>query len=109
MSSENVDKIAKEITSAILKSAARTIPRGCRRKYKPFWNKNLDIAVKAKEKARTRLENNPTTTNRIAYNRTAAEVRKLTNSYKREKFRTACNDLDLHREGHKALGTCPQS
>ena len=74
MSAENIDKVAKEITSAILKPAARTMPRGCRRKYKPFWNKNLDIVVKAKEKYRSKLENNPKTTNRIAFNRTAAEV-----------------------------------
>ena len=69
MSSENIEKIAKEITSAILKAAAQAIPRGSMRKYKPLWNKNLDIAVKAKEKARPRLENNPTTTNSITYNR----------------------------------------
>ena len=102
LSSENVEKIAKDITSALLKAAAETIPRGCRKKYKPFWNKNLEIAIKAKEKARSRLENNPTIPNKISYNRTAAEVRKLTNSSKREKFRKTCNDLDLNREGHKA-------
>ena len=62
-----------------------------------FWNKNLEIAIK--EKARSRLENNPTNPYRISYNRTATEVRKLTNSPKIEKCRKTCNDLDLNREG----------
>ena len=102
MTSQNVDKISEEITSAILKAATQTIPRGCRKKYKPFWNKTLEAAVQSKEKSRKKFEKNPTTFNKCAYNRASAKVRKLTNSSKREKFQKTCNDLDLHREGHKA-------
>ena len=62
----------------------------------------MEIAVKAKEKARQKYENNPSVPNKIAYNRTAAEARKIIISSKREKFKTTCNDLDLATEGHKA-------
>ena len=102
MTTKDVEKIGKEITSAIITAATQTIPRGCRKKYKPFWNKNLEIAVKIKEKCRNNLEKKPTTSNKIAYNRASAKVRKITNVSKREKFRKTCHDLDLHREGHKA-------
>ena len=44
-------------------------------KCNPFWNQNLESAVQSKDKARVRLEKNPTTSNK---------ARKLTNSSKRE-------------------------
>ena len=41
MTSKNQEEINKSVTSAIVKSASLSIPKGCRRKYKPFWNENL--------------------------------------------------------------------
>ena len=102
LSSGNVETISKNINSAILKAASLTIPRGCRKKYSPFWNDNLETAVQAKEKARKKYEEKPTISNEIAYNRTAAAVRKITISSKRETFQKVCTDLDLATEGHKA-------
>ena len=102
LTSENIDSISKDINSAILTAASQTIPRGCRKKYSPFWNENLETAVQAKEKARQKYEENPTIPNKIAYNRTAAAVRKISISSKREKFQRTCADLNLATEGHKA-------
>ena len=102
ISSNDIEKISKAITDRIKKAASQCIPKGCRRKYKPFWNENLELAIQAREKARKRLEKNPTISNKIAYNRTTAEARKIVNSSKREKFITTCNDLDLTKEGNKA-------
>ena len=101
MSTENTDEIGEAITKAIHKAASISIPKGCRKKYKPFWNEELDSAVKAREKARKRVEENPSVPNRIAYNRTTAEVKLLTNTLKREKFKTTCRNLDLARDGNK--------
>ena len=102
MSSGNVEKLEKEISSEIIKAASLCIPKGCRKKYKPFWNKNLDIAVTAREKARKRLEKSPTVPNRIAYNRTSAEAKRLINSSKKETFQNTCRNLDLAKDGNKA-------
>ena len=101
MSTENIDEIGKAITNAIHKAASISIPKGCRKKYKPFWNEELDSAVKARENARKRVEENPSVPNRIAYNRTTAEVKLLTNTLKREKFKATCRNLDLARDGNK--------
>ena len=102
LTSGNVESISKEVNSAILKAATETIPRGSRKKYSPFWNDNIETAVQAKEKARQHFEKNPSIPNKIAYNRTAAAVKKLCISAKRETFQKACTDIDLATEGHKA-------
>ena len=99
MTSGNVETISEEINSAILKAASLTIPRGCRKKYSPFWSNNLEIAVQAKEKARQKYEENPTIPNKISYNRTAAVVRKLTISSKRESSRKPAMTLTLQMKG----------
>ena len=102
ITSQDVDSICKEVNSAIIKAASLTIPKGCRKKYSPFWNDNLETAVQAKEKARQKLENDPSVPNKIAYNRTAAAVRRIAITSKRSKFQNTCNDLDLATEGHRA-------
>ena len=101
MTSNDENKIGKNITSAIKKAAELSIPRGCRKKYSPFWNQNLDLAVQAREKARKRLEENPNIPNQIAYNRASAEAKRLINVSKREKFQNTCANLDLNKDGNK--------
>ena len=56
-----------KISSAILKTAKKTIPQGNHRKFKPFWNKDLDDAVKSREKLE-RLLKNRTQANKTNYN-----------------------------------------
>ena len=102
MTSGDTEKIYDSITSAILKAASTAIPKGCQKKYKPFWNVELETAVQAREKARLRKEENPSVPNRIAFNRASAQVKRLTTSSKRENFRSTCSKLDLANDGHKA-------
>ena len=102
MTSNNIEEIVKDISTTILKAASMNIPKGCRKKYKPFWTENLNTAVKDREKARKKIEDNPTIQNRIAYNRASAEVKLMTNKLKRERFKTTCKNLDLARDGNKA-------
>ena len=66
MTSNNEDEINASMTDAILKATSMLITRGCRRKYKPFWNKELEVAVQTREK---KHEKTPTIPNKIAYNR----------------------------------------
>ena len=95
MTSDDTNKIYEAISSSILKAASLSIPKGCRQKYKPFWNDELETAVNAREKARSRKEKNPSIPNRIAYNRATAQVKILVNSSKRDNFRSTCSNLDL--------------
>ena len=103
LTKSNHHKIVNEETESFFKASSLTIPKGCRKKYKPFWNQNLDLAVQAREIARKRLEDDPTHVgNKIAYNRTAAIATRVLNSSKKNTFIQTCAELDLKREGTKA-------
>ena len=52
LTNRKYSKIENEATAAILRASSLSIPKGCRKKYKPFWNQNLDLAVHAREIAR---------------------------------------------------------
>ena len=97
-----VEDVYGKISSAILKTAKKTIPQGNHRKFKPFWNKDLDDAVKSREKARKILEKNRTQANKTNYNRLTAKVRLLTKKSKRNHWKKTCQQLDLNKQGHKA-------
>ena len=49
---QDLDHMNNNVTEAILNAAAQCIPRGCRAKYKPFWNENIASAVSQREVAR---------------------------------------------------------
>ena len=69
----DINDFNQAVTDAILKAAALSIPRGCRKQYQPFWNPDLETAVKDREAARKCFEESPTTPNKIAYNRASAK------------------------------------
>ena len=99
---QSIDKSFQEICSFILKAARESVPQGNFKKYKPFWNKDIQIAVRARRKARKKAAKQPTPENRAAYNRQTARVRLLTRTGRREKWRNVCQNLDLHKDGKKA-------
>ena len=99
---QDIDHINKAVTEAILTAAQQSIPRGCRAKYKPFWNKHLAVTVTNRETARRNLIKNDTVENRIAYNKASAISKREVLTAKRDKFHTSCGNLDLSREGSKA-------
>ena len=50
------DEVCQKIIDSILKAARQHIPRGNRKKFKPFWNKELEETVKLRRKARKKAE-----------------------------------------------------
>ena len=69
------DNLCELITSSIKNAAEKSIPQGCRKVYKPFWNKYIENAVRGRETARTTLGNNPNMDNKILYNKACAQVK----------------------------------
>ncbi|GFR81082.1 RNA-directed DNA polymerase from mobile element jockey [Elysia marginata] len=94
--------LCSQITEGILKAAADCIPRGCRKAYKPFWNTNIEQAVKTRQEARKQMEKNPTIENKILYNKTSALVKRKVKAAKKEKWTKTCEYLDLRKDGAKA-------
>ena len=97
-----VDEVCTEICKVIAKAVKENVPKGNHKKYRPFWNKDLETAVKERKKSRRTVERNNTPENRTAYNRLTAKVRYLTRTSKREHWRNSCQSLDLNKDGRKA-------
>ena len=104
IANNNIDKVSTDICQAISTAAKQTIPRGSFKKYKPFWSQDLQTAINERQKARKAMKQNPSTENRINYNRCTAKVRLLTKTGKRTSWRETCSKLDLNKEGKKAWG-----
>ena len=89
-------------TKSILNAAKDSIPRGCRRNYKPFWTPEIEEAVKQRREARKLLEEDPNLKNKINYNRTSAIAKRTIKIAKKNKWVTTCEALDLNKSGKKA-------
>ncbi|MCG8429847.1 MAG: hypothetical protein MJA29_01550, partial [Candidatus Omnitrophica bacterium] len=62
-----IEDVYKSLCSAILGAAKKTIPRGNRKKYSPYWTDELETAVKDRQEARKKVEKNPNDENKTAY------------------------------------------
>ena len=98
----SVDDFCDDITKVILEAAAKSIPRGCRKMYKPFWTQDIQDAVDKRTTARIALEQTPTDENKAAYNRECAKVKLAVNTAKRAAWAKTTAELDLSRNGAKA-------
>ena len=98
----DVDSANQQLCNTILKAAHISIPRGCVKKYKPFWNTELEEAVEKRNLARNNYESNPTPENRTKYKKTTAETKLVTKASKHQKWTETCKELDLRQEGCKA-------
>ena len=101
---KDISTVYNEISNALLTAAKKTIPRGNRKRYKPFWNTDLERLVSERRQARKKVEKNPTRENKTAYNRLTAQVRYQVRMSKKNHWNDTCNKLNLQKDGHKAWG-----
>ena len=99
---KSIEEGYKEITTAILTAASKSIPKGRRKNYKPFWTPELESKVKSRKQARKHAEKDPSPKNRTEYKRLQACVKLETKKAKRERWQKTCGELDLAQQGHKA-------
>lgn len=100
--SNDIDQLNNNFTQTILEAATQHIPRGCRKKYKPFWNEDIQTAITEREKARQELEKSPSPTNKTQYNRACAKVKLTVKKSKKDKWSQTCENLDLRHNGRQA-------
>lgn len=67
--------MTKSYTSAILKAATESIPRGARKEYKPYWTEELQEVEDNLIKARKWVEGVPTTENNMLLKEAAAKYK----------------------------------
>ena len=98
----NENDANSHICKAILSAANSSIPRGSMKQYKPFWNQNLDEAVKARNNARQIYIENNTPENRTQYHKLSAETKLLIKNSKNKAWHDKCEGLNLHEGGREA-------
>ncbi|GFS11578.1 hypothetical protein ElyMa_001351000 [Elysia marginata] len=76
--SENTNRGAKVITEAIIKSAKKTIPRGARKNYRPYWTEELEELENEVKVARKEVEEHPSVVNSVNLKWKTAKLRKET-------------------------------
>ena len=89
------------ICKAILDAAGSRIPRGSNKKYKPFWNQDIEQAIKERQKSRENYMKNNTPENRTKYHKISAETKLLINNSKKRHGLINVKDSIFMKEAEK--------
>ena len=103
LDNKSIDELNDEITSIILNAAKKSIPRGCRTNYKPFWNDELQKATETKNQARLEYEKDLSNLGKkIEYHKATAKAKLITKEAKKKAWTQKCEDLNLRNGGREA-------
>ena len=97
----NINRANRELTQCILKTASKTIPRGARKNYRPYWTEELQTLEDEVNKTREEVEQNPTVENNIAFKACSAKFRKTYTETARKSWKEKTENLNLDRDGNK--------
>ena len=98
----SIDELCDQVNKSILDAATESIPKGCRKRYKPFWSDELQAAVDRRKAARKDLTQDHSDQNKVRYNRECAKVRLAINQAKRSTRAKTTGELNLAQDGTKA-------
>ncbi|XP_066903817.1 uncharacterized protein [Halyomorpha halys] len=98
----NVDQIAQTLTKLILKCALRNIPCGQVRKFKPYWNIELEKLKKGNGEARCRAERTGLRSDMVVLRKTSAQLRHAVICSKRQTYNNFLKEMDFRKDGKKA-------
>ena len=98
---DNVDKCAKMLNKLIHSAALKTIPRGKRKDYTPYWTAELDALHKNLSEARNKMDEFPNDPNTIAHNKAKAVYYKRKNEIQRESWHEKTGQLNLEKDSTK--------
>ena len=99
--SEDMNSNVKQLTESILSAARKSIPRGFRKDYKPFWSKSLDTLHKQLSEARATMERHPTAENTTRYNNVKNEFNKTKLQETRNSWKEKTASLSLEKDTGK--------
>ena len=101
LSEENVNHNAVQFNNAILRAAKKSIPRGQRRNYNPFWTPQLEQLQEAVNRAREDMENNPSDQNTAEYSKARAEFTREKLLQTRKQWYEKTASLNLEKDSSK--------
>jgi len=97
----NVDKASNLLTTAVLNAAHKSIPRGCRKDYKPFWNEELDDLHKQLSGAREQMELDPSVKNIASHDMRRATFEQKKTELIQESWQDKTASLNFEKDTKK--------
>ncbi|XP_053381988.1 uncharacterized protein LOC128549381 [Mercenaria mercenaria] len=97
----DINKVTKDFNAALLQAAKKCIPRGSRRDYKPYWNKDLEGLQEELSEARREAETQPSQTNNIKLQKVKAKFLRAKIQARRESWKEKTASLNLERDSTK--------
>ena len=97
----NIYKPVKAFEKTLLDSATKTIPRGARKNYRPYWTEELEQLEEEVSKNRENVEKNPTVENNIAYKASEAKCKKTYIQEARRSWNEKTEKLNFDKDGTK--------
>ena len=98
---ENVNHNAVQFNNAILRAAKKSIPRGRRRNYNPFWTPQLEQLQEAVNRARDDMERNPSDQNTADYSKSRGEFTREKLLQTRKQWYEKTASLNLEKDSSK--------
>ncbi|KAK7101444.1 hypothetical protein V1264_019826 [Littorina saxatilis] len=97
----SVDRNASMFNSAILQAAKKSIPRGRRRDYKPYWNNALEELHKKLSEARENMEKDPTPKNVARHSQIRTDFDKEKQRQTQNSWREKTASLNMEKDTQK--------
>ena len=101
LSETNMNKNAINFNKAILKAAAKSIPRGRRKNYNPSWSPHLARLQEDLNQARDKMERNPTDGNVADHNKAKAEFVREKLQQTRRSWHEKTSSLNMEKDSKK--------
>ena len=92
-----------DFTRVIMDAAEAAIPKGARKEPKPWWNEDVDAAVKRRNLLRARARSEPS--HGAAWTEADREVRRVILEARRTSWRAFTSQLSLRTDARKVWGT----
>ncbi|GFQ87739.1 uncharacterized protein TNCT_143501 [Trichonephila clavata] len=99
---DNPDRAVDKLTEIILACAISCIPRGQRKKFSPFWNKELQTLKENRDKTQNRAESTGMMRDCIELRKQQACLRRAIRETKHQTYRGFVENLNFRRNALRA-------
>ena len=97
----DINKVVKDFNVGILTAAHKSIPRGTRQNYKPYWSEELERLDEELSAARREADTNPPQDNHSHLQHTKARHLRYKLHARRKSWRDKTASLNLEKDGTK--------
>ena len=97
----DINKVVKDFNAGILAAAHKSIPRGARQNYKPYWSEELERLDEKLSAARREAETNPSQDNRSHLQHIKASFLRYKVHARRKSWRNKTASLNLEKDDIK--------